>query len=69
LIEDESSDNTNEELFMTMLEREQQSKNSTRPKRRRKVIDRSHEEGHSQLFSDYFSENPVNADTQFRQKF
>jgi hypothetical protein len=47
LIEDEFIDDTDEELLMTMLEREQQSKSSTRPKRRRKVIDRSREEGHS----------------------
>jgi hypothetical protein len=39
LIEDEFIDDTDEELLMTMLEREQQSKSSIRPKRRRKVID------------------------------
>jgi hypothetical protein len=69
LIEDEFIDNTDEELLMTMLEREQQSGSSTRPKRKRKIIDRSREEGHSRLFNDYFSENPVYTDAQFRRRF
>jgi hypothetical protein len=69
LIEDESIDDTDEELLMTMLEREQQSKSSIRPKQKRKVIDRSREEGHGRLFRDYFSENPVYTDAQFRRRF
>jgi hypothetical protein len=69
LIEDEFIDNTDEELLMTMLEREQQSGSSTRPKRKRKMIDRSREEGHSRLFNDHFSENLVYTDAKFRRRF
>jgi hypothetical protein len=69
VIEDECMDNTDEELLMSMLEKEQQSGSSTRPKRRRKKIDRSREEGHIRLFNDYFSENPVYTDAQFRRRF
>jgi hypothetical protein len=35
-IKDEFIDNIDEELLMTMLEREQQSESSTRPKRKKK---------------------------------
>ncbi|KAK2421786.1 hypothetical protein QL285_032376 [Trifolium repens] len=69
VIEDECMDNTDEEVLMSMLEKEQQSGSSTRPKRRRKKIDRSREEGHIRLFNDYFSENPVYTDAQFRRRF
>lgn len=34
---------------MSMLQSEQQSESSTRPRRRRKVIDQSREGGHSRL--------------------
>jgi len=39
LIEEEFMDNTDEELLMSMLQSEQQSESSTRPMRRRKVMD------------------------------
>lgn len=69
MIEDEFTDNTDEELLMSMLQREQQSESSTRPRRRRRVIDRIREEGHTRLVNDYFSENPVYTDAQFRRRF
>lgn len=69
LIEEEFMDNTDEELLMSMLQSEQQSESSTRPTRRRNVIDRSREEGHSRLVNDYFSENSVYTDAQFRRRF
>jgi len=54
---------------MSMLHSEQQSESSTRPRRRRKVIDQSREEGHGRLVNDYFSENPVYTDAHFRRRF
>ncbi|CAK8565368.1 unnamed protein product [Lathyrus sativus] len=53
MIEEEIMDNTNEELLLSMLEKERQFGSSARPKRR-SVIHRSWEEGHIRLFSDYF---------------
>ncbi|CAJ2660065.1 unnamed protein product [Trifolium pratense] len=48
----------------------QQQPNSTRRRRKRRtVIDRSREEGHNRLFNDYFSENPVYTEAQFRRRF
>ncbi|XP_058745988.1 uncharacterized protein LOC131618846 [Vicia villosa] len=58
-------DNTDEELVLSMLEKERQSGSSARLKRR-SVIDRSREEGHRQLFNDYFSENPIYTDEYVR---
>lgn len=56
-------------LLLSMLEKEEQSGSSTRAKRRRVVIDRNREEWLSQLFNDYFSNNPVYTDAQFRRRF
>ncbi|XP_058768929.1 uncharacterized protein LOC131642727 [Vicia villosa] len=61
-------DNADEEILKSMLEKEHQSGSSSRPKRR-KVIDRNREEAHNRLFNDYFSENPVYTDVQFRRRF
>ncbi|XP_058771943.1 uncharacterized protein LOC131645627 [Vicia villosa] len=68
VIEEELMDNTDEELLLSMLEKERQSRNSSRRKRR-SVIDRNREEGHIRLFNNYFSENPVYTDAQFRRRF
>ncbi|XP_058742373.1 uncharacterized protein LOC131614851 [Vicia villosa] len=68
VIEEELMDNTDEELLLSMLEKERQSRSSLRRKRR-SVIDRNREEGHIRLFNDYFSENPVYTDAQFRRRF
>ncbi|XP_058768837.1 uncharacterized protein LOC131642629 [Vicia villosa] len=68
VIEEELMDNTDEELLLSMLEKERQSRSSSRRKRR-SVIDRNREEGHIRLFNDYFSENPVYTDAQFRRRF
>ncbi|XP_058783356.1 uncharacterized protein LOC131658036 [Vicia villosa] len=68
VIEEELIDNTDEELLLSMLEKERQSRSSSRRKRR-SVIDRNHEEWHIRLFNDYFSENPVYTDAQFRRRF
>ncbi|XP_004516970.1 uncharacterized protein, partial [Cicer arietinum] len=69
LIEDEFVDNTDEELLMSMFERQQQSNSSTRHMRRRTVIHRNREEGHTRLYNDYFSENPIYTSAQFRRRF
>ncbi|XP_058742570.1 uncharacterized protein LOC131615075 [Vicia villosa] len=61
-------DNTDEELLLSMLEKERQSGSSSKRKRR-SVIDRNREEGNIRLFNDYFSENPVYTDAQFRRRF
>ncbi|XP_058763538.1 uncharacterized protein LOC131636983 [Vicia villosa] len=61
-------DNTDEELLLSMLEKERQSRSSSRRKIR-SLIDRNREEGHIRLFNDYFSENPVYTDAQFRRRF
>ncbi|CAJ2673517.1 unnamed protein product [Trifolium pratense] len=50
------------------LQNELQSGSSSRPKKRT-TIDRGREEGHNRLFNDYFSENPVYTDVQFRRRF
>ncbi|CAK8567993.1 unnamed protein product [Lathyrus sativus] len=63
LIEDGFMDNTDEELLMSMLEKERQYGSFFRRKRRT-MICRSREEGHNRLFNDYFSENPVYLDVQ-----
>src|ERR1044072_8135517 len=65
LIEEEFIDDSDEEQ---LLENERQSGSSAMPKRRT-MVDRSHEEGHNRLFNDYFSENPVYTDVQFRRRF
>ena len=69
LIEEEFMDNTGEELLMSILQSEQQLESSTRHKRRRKVIDRSREEGNIWLVNDYFPENSVYIDAQFQRRF
>ena len=68
VIEEELMDNTDEELLLSMLEKERQSGSSSR-KKRRSVINRNREEGHIRLVNDYFSENPVYTDSQFRRRF
>ncbi|XP_058742343.1 uncharacterized protein LOC131614811 [Vicia villosa] len=68
VIEEELMDNTDEELLLSKLEKERQSRSSSR-RTRRSVIDRNREEGHIRLFNDYFSENPVYTDAQFRRRF
>ncbi|CAI8597001.1 unnamed protein product [Vicia faba] len=65
LIEEEFIDDSDEEQ---LLENERQSGSSSMPKRRT-MVDRSREEGHNRLFNDYFSENPVYTDVQFRRRF
>ncbi|KAI5384778.1 hypothetical protein KIW84_071683 [Lathyrus oleraceus] len=50
------------------LQNERRSGSSSRPKRRT-TVDRGREEGHNRLFNDYFSENPVYTDVQFRRRF
>ncbi|KAI5425778.1 hypothetical protein KIW84_031553 [Lathyrus oleraceus] len=60
-----------EEEFMDDSDEEQQLQNSgsSSRRKRRTTIDRGREEGHNRLFNDYFSENPVYADVQFRRRF
>ncbi|KAI5437927.1 hypothetical protein KIW84_023887 [Lathyrus oleraceus] len=50
------------------LKNERRSGSSFRPKRRTTVV-RGREEGHNRLFNDYFSENPVYTNVQFRRRF
>ncbi|XP_062085287.1 uncharacterized protein LOC133791374 [Humulus lupulus] len=42
---------------------------STRQGRKRAHIDRGHVEGHQRLFDDYFSDEPVYTEYQFRRRF
>ncbi|KAI5412496.1 hypothetical protein KIW84_057242 [Lathyrus oleraceus] len=65
LVEEEFMDDSDEE---EQLQNERRSGSSSRPKRRT-TVDRGREEGHNRLFNDYFSENPVYTDVQFRRKF
>jgi len=55
MIDEEFEDNTNEEIIRLTLKSQQQLHgNTTRHSQRRKVVHRNREEGHDQLFSDYF---------------
>ncbi|XP_050891427.1 uncharacterized protein LOC127096941 [Lathyrus oleraceus] len=65
LVEEEFMDDSDEEQ---QLQNERRSGSSSRPKRRT-TVDRGREEGHNRLFNDYFSENPVYTDVQFRRRF
>ncbi|KAI5400008.1 hypothetical protein KIW84_065089 [Lathyrus oleraceus] len=60
-----------EEEFMDNSDEEQQLQNSgsSSRRKRRTTIDRGREERHNRLFNDYFSENPVYTDVQFRRRF
>jgi uncharacterized protein (DUF2236 family) len=57
-------ENPAEEVIRLIRER-QRVGNNTRPRQRRRVINRGREEGHTRLFNDYFSENPIYTDDQF----
>ncbi|CAK8530608.1 unnamed protein product [Lathyrus sativus] len=65
LVEEEFMDDSDEEQ---QLQNELRSGSSSRPKRRT-TVDRGREEGHNRLFNDYFSENPIYTDVQFRRRF
>ncbi|XP_050875365.1 uncharacterized protein LOC127078990 [Lathyrus oleraceus] len=65
LVEEEFMDDSDEEQ---QLQNERRSGSSSRPKRRT-TVDRGREDGHNRLFNDYFSENPVYTDVQFRRRF
>ncbi|KAK2441681.1 hypothetical protein QL285_012949 [Trifolium repens] len=68
VIDDCLNENTEEEVIKLVREAQQQANNTSR-RRKRTVIDRSREEGHNRLFNDYFSENPVYTEVQFRRRF
>jgi hypothetical protein len=68
VIDDCLNDNTEEEVIKLVREAQQQANNTSR-RRKRTMIDRSREEGHNRLFNDYFSENPVYTEAQFRRRF
>jgi hypothetical protein len=61
-------ENPADEVIRLIRER-QHVGNNTRPRQRRRVINRGREEGHTRLFNDYFSENPIYTDDQFRRRF
>ncbi|KAK7243211.1 hypothetical protein RIF29_38001 [Crotalaria pallida] len=65
------NDNSKEEMMRIILEkqREEQAGSSTRRTGKRRHIERNREEGHTRLFNDYFSEQPVYTDEQFRRRF
>ncbi|XP_029128773.1 uncharacterized protein LOC114914883 [Cajanus cajan] len=69
VIDEELEDNTDEHLMRIVLELQQQSDNTTCRRKKRLMIDRCREEGNNRLFNDYFSENSVYTDTQFRRRF
>ena len=70
MIDEELEDNTDEEIIRLILESQQQLHgNTTRRSQRRRVVHRNREEGHDRLFNDYFSENLVYTEIQFRRRF
>ncbi|PNY02170.1 ribosomal protein, partial [Trifolium pratense] len=68
MIDEFCEDNPAEDVIRLIREA-QQAGNNIRPKQRRRVINRSREEGHTRLFNDYFSSNPIYTDDQFRRRF
>jgi hypothetical protein len=66
VIDDCLNDNSEEEVIRLVREAQQQANNTSKQRKRRTLIDRSREEGHNRLFNDYFSENPVYTEAQFR---
>ncbi|KAL5177670.1 Protein ALP1-like [Glycine soja] len=70
MIDEELEDNNDEEIIRFILESQQQLHgNTTSRSQRRKVVHRNREEGHHRLFNEYFSENPVYTEIQFRRRF
>ncbi|CAK8578759.1 unnamed protein product [Lathyrus sativus] len=69
VVDDCLNDNTEEDVIRLVREAQQQANNTSKHRKRRTVIDRSHEEGHHRLFNDYFFENPVYTEAQFRRRF
>ncbi|CAK8531259.1 unnamed protein product [Lathyrus sativus] len=69
VIDDCLNDNTEEDVIRLVREAQEQANNTSKHRKRRTVIDRSREEGHNRLFNDYFSENPVYTEEQFRRRF
>lgn len=64
IIISECTDESDERFFINFIS----VNSSTRRRRRRTHIDRGREEGHMRLFNDYFSEQPVYTDMQFRRR-
>jgi hypothetical protein len=62
LINDEEED----QYMKVVMEQLQQQRVSVRS---RTYIERNREEGHARLFNDYFSDNPVYTEEQFRRRF
>jgi len=48
---------------------QQQEGNKSQHKRPRKVINCNREDGHLRLMNDYFSENSIYTETQYRRRF
>ena len=70
MIDEELEDNNDEEIIRFILESQQQLHgNTTSRSQRRRVVHRNREEGHHRLFNEYFSENPVYTEIQFRRRF
>ncbi|MCI49157.1 ribosomal protein, partial [Trifolium medium] len=63
------NDDTDEQIVRLLYEYQAQEEaaSSNRPRRPRRNIERNREEGHDQLFNDYFSEAPVYTNEQFRR--
>jgi len=68
MIDECFEDNPAEEVIRLIREG-QQVENNTMRRQKRRVINWSHEEGHTRLFNDYFSANPVYTDDQFHRRF
>ncbi|XP_058775982.1 uncharacterized protein LOC131650285 [Vicia villosa] len=68
---DYMNDGMDEELVRLYFKSEAQKEgaSSSRPRRRRRNIERNREEGHEHLFNDYFSKAPVYTDEQFRRRY
>ncbi|XP_062089754.1 uncharacterized protein LOC133796299 [Humulus lupulus] len=61
----ECTDDHDDQYFKALMD----VGSSTRQGRKRAHIDRGHVEGHQRLFDDYFSDEPVYTEYQFRRRF
>ncbi|XP_062085722.1 uncharacterized protein LOC133791827 [Humulus lupulus] len=61
----ECTDDHDDQYFKALMD----GGSSTRQGRKRAHIDRGHVEGHQRLFDDYFSDEPVYTEYQFRRRF
>ena len=69
IVDEALEDNIDEEIMRYLCQLQLQAKSSSRPRRTRRNINRNREDGHSRLMNDYFSENCIHRESQFRWRF